>query len=87
MSFSVISQIFGLFVNTLTDHDKYSLRKSDNLLQPIQMHIYLSNIKTFPDICSTLFLKSKSSFEHFEKRMTLIAYVFPKFGISKDVVR
>ena len=49
--------------------------------------IYLSNIKTFPDICSTLFLKSKSNFEHFEKRMTLIAYVFPKFGISKDVVR
>ena len=33
------------------------------------------------------FLKSRSIFEHFEKKnMTLIAYVFPKLRTAKDVV-
>ena len=35
----------GLFVNTLTANDKYSLRDSQNLPQLIQMH--LSNKKVF----------------------------------------
>ena len=29
----------GLFVNKLTADDKYSLRNSDNLWQPIQMQL------------------------------------------------
>ena len=33
------------------------------------------------------FLKSTSNFEHFEKEMTLIAYVFLKLQTAKDVVR
>ena len=32
-----------------------------------------------------LFLKSKSNFEHFEKRITLIAYVFSKVETTNDV--
>ena len=35
MSLLVISEILGLFVNTLAADDKYSLRKSENLPQPI----------------------------------------------------
>ena len=34
-SLLVISKILGLFVNTLTADDKYSLTKRDNLMQPI----------------------------------------------------
>ena len=39
MSFLVISETLGLLVNTLTGDDKYSLRNSDNLRQPIQMQL------------------------------------------------
>ena len=37
MSLFVKSEILGLFVNTLTADDKYSLQNSENLTQPIQM--------------------------------------------------
>ena len=37
MSLLAIWEILGVFVNTLTADDKYSLRNSENLLQPIQM--------------------------------------------------
>ena len=33
------------------------------------------------------YFKSTLNFEHFEKRMTLIAYVFPKLRTRKGVVR
>ena len=33
------------------------------------------------------FVKSTSNFEHSQKKMLLIAYVFPKRKTSKDVVR
>ena len=33
----VLSKILGLFVNTLSDDDKYCLIYKDNLLQPIQI--------------------------------------------------
>ena len=35
----VICNILGLFVNTLTADDKYSLLKKDNLTQTIQMQL------------------------------------------------
>ena len=31
------------------------------------------------------FLKSRLNVEHFQKKMTLIAYVFPKLQTAKDV--
>ena len=34
-----------------------------------------------------VFLKSRLTFEHFEKKMTLKAYVFPKLRTAKDVLR
>ena len=32
-----LSEILGLFVNTMTANDKYTDRDSENFLQPIQM--------------------------------------------------
>ena len=44
----MISEIVELFVNTLTADDKYSLRNSDNLRQPIEMALPKKQ-KTFSD--------------------------------------
>ena len=58
----VLCKILKLFVNTLTDDDKYSLLYRDNLMQPIQ--ILLSHKqKTFSQFLSA-FLKSTLNFEH-----------------------
>ena len=59
----VLSKILGLFVNTLTDDDKYSLLYRDNLTQQIQ--ILLSHKpKTFSKLSSEI-LKPTLNFEHF----------------------
>ena len=39
MSVLVISDVLGLFVNTMTDDDKYSLRNRKNLPESIQMQL------------------------------------------------
>ena len=39
MSVLVISEILGLFFKAMTANDKYSLRNSKNLPQPIQMQL------------------------------------------------
>ena len=65
-----------LFVNTLTADDKYSLRNRGNLTQPIQMHLSQKQI-SFCELFFAIFM-SKLNFEHFQKKMTLRAYVFPK---------
>ena len=40
MSLLVICEFLGHFLNTLTADDKYSLRNSANLSQPIQVKLY-----------------------------------------------
>ena len=77
----VICKILGMFVNTLTDDDKYFLLYRDNLTQPMQILLSLKQ-KTFcqffsPFMISTLYLV------HFPKRMTVIADVFPKLPSPK----
>ena len=57
----------------------------DNLMQPIQMDLSQKQKGFCQFFCA--FFQSKSNFEHFEKKMTLIAYVFPKLRTLKDVVR
>ena len=42
--------------------------------------------KTFSKFIGAFF-KSTSNFEHFQKRLTPIAYVFPKLPTPKDVLR
>ena len=81
----VLSEILGLFLNTLSEDDKYCLLYRDNLTQPIQI-LLSQKQKTFSDFFSP-FLKSTLNFEHFQKKMTLIANVFPKLPSPKNVIR
>ena len=62
----VLCKILGLFVNTLTDDDKYSLLYRDNLTQPIQM-LLSQKQKTFSQFFCA-FLKSALNFAHFQKK-------------------
>ena len=62
----VLCKILGLFVNTLTDHDEYSLVYRDTLTQPIQ--ILLSHKKKTFYLFFSPFLKSTLNFAHFRKK-------------------
>ena len=54
-------------------------------MHTIQMHLSQKQ-KTFSEFFSALF-KSALNFEHFQKKMTLIAYVFPKLTTTTNVLR
>ena len=54
-------------------------------MQTIQM-LLSQKQNIFPEFFSS-FCESSLNFEHFKKKMTLIAYVFPKLPTTKDVVR
>ena len=81
----VLRKVLGLFVNTLTEDDKYSLLYRDNLKQLIQI-LLSQKEKTFSRFFSA-FLKSTLNFEHFQTKMTLIADVFRKLPSPKMVIR
>ena len=59
----VLWKILEVFVNTLTDNDKYSLLDRDNLMQPIQIPLSQKQ-KTFSELYSA-FLKPTLNFAHF----------------------
>ena len=63
----VLSKILGLFVNTLTDDDKYSLLYRHNLTQPIQI-LLSQKPKTFSKLSSEI-LKPALNYEHFQKKV------------------
>ena len=69
----------------MTDDDKYSLLYGDNLTQQIQI-LLSQKQKTFSKFFSA-FLKSTLDFEHFQKKINLIADVFPKLPSAKKVIR
>ena len=78
-------KILRLFVNTLTDDDKYSLLYRDNLTQPIQI-LLSQKQKTVSEFFSA-FLKSTLNSEHFQKKLTLITNVIPKLPSPEKVIR
>ena len=80
-----LCKISGLFLNTLTDDDKYFLLYGDNLTQPIK--ILLSQKQKTVSQFFSAFLKSTLNSEHFQKKMNLIADVFPKLPSAKKVIR
>ena len=80
----VLCKILGLFVNTLSEDDKYCLLYNDNLLQPIQI-LLSQKQKTFSEFFSGL-LKCTFNFEHFQKKINLIADVFPKLPSTEIVI-
>ena len=77
--------ILKLFLNTLTDNDNYCLLYRDNLTQLIQILLYQKQ-KTFSEFFSA-FLKCTLNLEHFQKKMTLTADVFPNLPCPKKVIR
>ena len=81
----VLCKLSGLFLNTLTDDDKYSLLYGDNLTQSIQI-LLSEKQKTFSEFFSAI-LKSTLNFEHFQKKINLIADVFPKLPSARKVIR
>ena len=78
-------KFFSRFPNTLTTGDNYSLVSRDNWMQTIQMHLSQKE-KIFSQFFSAFFESALNS-EHFQKRMALIAYVFPKLRTTKNVLR
>ena len=62
----VLWKILRLFVDTLTEDDKYCLLNKDNLTEPIQI-VLSQKQKTFSQFFSA-FLKSTLNFEHFQKK-------------------
>ena len=81
----VLCKISGVFPNTLTDVDKYSLLYGDNLTQPIQILLSQKQQTLSEFFCA--FLKSTLNSEHFQKKINLIADVFPKLPSAKKVIR
>ena len=78
-------KILRLFINTLIGDHKDSLIKRGDLTQHIQKHLSRKQRDFSELFCA--FFKSISNFEHFQKRMTLRAYVFLNIWTPKDVVR
>ena len=78
-------KFFRPFLKTWTANDKYSLISKDKWMETIQMHLSQKQkdfSQSFP-----AFFESALNFEHFQKKMSLIAYVFPKLPTTKDVLR
>ena len=68
----------------MTTDAKYSLCNSESLREIIQM-ILCKSLKTFSQHFAQ-FLRSTSNFKHYEKKMTLVAFVFSKLHILKGTV-
>ena len=78
-------KFFTPFLKTWTANDKYSLINKDKWMETIQMHLYQKQ-NNFSQFFSAFF-ESALNFEHFLKKMTLIAYVFRNLPTTKDVLR
>ena len=78
-------KILRLLVNTLPADEKHSLLNRENLTQTIQVHLSMKQKKILQIFCS--FIKSTLNFEHFQTKMTLIAYRFPELRTPKHMVR
>ena len=78
-------KFFRPFLNTLTANDKYSINSKDKWMETIQM--LLSQKQNIFSQFFSSFFESALNFEHFQRNITLIAYVFPKLPTTKDVLR
>ena len=78
-------KFFRPFLNTFTANDKYSVISKNKGMLTIQMHLPQKQ-NNFSEFFS-VFFESALNFEHFQKKMTLIAYVFLKLPTTKDVLR
>ena len=72
-------------MNILPADEKYYLLNRDNLAQPIKMQ-FSQKQKTFYQF-PFAFLKPITNYNHFPKKMTLRADVFPEISSPKKMVR
>ena len=80
---SVWYEILRLFVNALTADDQYSGSNMRNLRQQFQTPLYQKqNIFSGFFIA---FLKCAWNLEHFQKKVSILAQLFPKLLMLKDV--
>ena len=77
-------KFFRPFLHILTANDKYSLNSKDNWMETVQMHF--SQKRNILSQFFSTFFESALNFEHFQKKMTLIADVFLKLPSTKDVL-
>ena len=80
----MIRKILGLFVNTLTVHEKHYFLPTDNLTQTIQIQLSEKQKAFFQFFLG--FLKSILNFKHLSKKMTLVADVFPEIPAPKNML-
>ena len=78
-------KFFRPFLNTLTATDEYSLISKDKRMKTFKM-LLSQKQNIFPEFFSSFF-ESELNLKHFQTKMTLIAYVFPKLPTTKDVLR
>ena len=76
---------FRPFLKTLTADDNYSLISKDKWMQTIEM-VLSQKQNIFFEFFSAFF-EFALNFEAFQKKMTLIAYIFRKLPTTKDVLR
>ena len=74
-------QVLVMLVNTLVVDEKYPVLSRYNLTIPIKIQVCQKQ-KTFSEF-SAAFLKSTRNFKYFEKKMTLIDFVFPNLRTLK----
>ena len=77
-------KFFRPFLNTLTADDSYSLISKNMWMPTIQMHLS-QKPKIFSELFCAFF-EFVLNFEHFQKKTTLIAYVFRKLPTTNDVL-
>ena len=77
----VLCKTLRLFVNTLTDDDKYCLLYGDKLTKPIQITLSQKQ-KTFSQFFST-FLKSTLNLEHFQQKHDPHSRCISEITVSK----
>ena len=74
-------KILSLLVNTLAADEMYPVLSRDNLTIPVQIQLSEKQ-KTFFQFLDA-FSKSRFNFRHFEKKMTLTDFAFPKLRTPK----
>ena len=85
MSPLVLGEVLGLFVNILTDDNKYPVEDCENL--PLSIQMQLSEIqKNFSDFFLH-FWNLHQMLNILKEKMILIANVFPKLHTVKNVAR
>ena len=81
----LLREILRVFLNTLAPEGNYPIEDWQNFGLPIQMQLSEKR-KTFSQFFVP-FLESTSNFKQFEKKMMVVANVFPKLQTVNKFVR